>query len=340
MNAHHDVRRPPAHVLIVDDEPLNRQLIEVMLTQEGFLLQTAISGEEAIEMVAKDAPDLILLDILMPGINGYQVAAKIKGDLATSNIPVIMVTALDDNTSRMFGLSAGAEDFITKPVNRIDLCTRVHQLLRIKAYADYHDHYSQMLEGEIISLTADLRDERDRAQRYLNTPGVIALALDKEGRITLVNRYACSTLGWTAEELLGRDWIEQCVPERIWDALKGKFRDLIGGELPLHQAPIVTRAGVERLIEWRSTVVRDHTGRVTGSFRAGTDITERTAAVDALRHTEERMQFALQNAQVGIWDVDYATGAARWSEILESQFGLAAGNIWRDVPSVCGSRSS
>jgi two-component system, cell cycle sensor histidine kinase and response regulator CckA len=275
--------------LIVDDEPYNRQLMEVMLTSEGFFLQTATSGEEAVEMVGKEAPDLVLLDILMPGINGYQVAAKIKSDPATSNIPVIMVTALDDRNSRMFGLSAGAEDFITKPVDRVDLCTRVHHLLRLKAFADYHDLYSQMLEGQVMSLTADLREERARSQRYLDTPGVLALALDTDGRITLVNRFACSTLGWTAEQLLGRDWIEQCVPERIWDALKGKFRDLIGGELPLHQTPIVTRAGVERLVEWRNTVVRDDTGRITGSFSAGTDITEREA-LEAQNHQLQKME--------------------------------------------------
>ena len=97
-------------------------------------------------MVAEEPPDLILLDIMMPGIDGYQVAAKIKGNRATANIPVIMVTALDDHKSRMFGLSAGAEDFLTKPVDRVELCTRVRNLLRLKAYSDYHDQYSQMLE--------------------------------------------------------------------------------------------------------------------------------------------------------------------------------------------------
>ncbi len=327
MTATLEVGQRSARVLIVDDEIRNRTLMEVMLSPEGFILQTAVSGEEALQMVAEEAPDLILLDIMMPGIDGYQVAAKIKGDRATANIPVIMVTALDDCQSRLFGLSAGAEDFITKPVDRLDLCARVRHLLRVKAHSDYLDQYHQTLESDVSALTVDLRHERERAQRYLDTPGVIAVALDPEGRITLVNRYACSTLGWTAEELLGRDWISQCVPERIWDALKGKFRELIGGELPLHQNPIVTRDGVERLIEWRNTVVRDDGGRITGSFSSGTDITERAAAEQAVRNTEDRMRFALENANVGTWDVDFATGVTRWSEILEAQFGLPAGTF-------------
>jgi two-component system cell cycle sensor histidine kinase/response regulator CckA len=317
----------PGRVLIVDDERHNRQLLEVMLGPEGYLLQTAASGEAALALVAEQPPDLILLDVMMPGIDGYQVAAKIKGDPATANIPIIMITALDDRQSRMFGLSAGAEEFITKPVHRAELCTRVKNLLRLKAYADYHDHYNRMLEGEVASRTTDLRDERDRAQRYLDTAGVILLALDPAGRITLVNRYACSTLGWTAEELLGRDWITTCVPSRFWDAVKDKFRSLIGGDQPLFENPILTRSGVERLIEWRNTVVRDDTGRIIGSLSSGTDITERTVAVESRRDTEERMRFVLQNANVGLWDVDYATGLSRWSEILESQFGLEPGTF-------------
>jgi PAS domain S-box-containing protein len=322
-----DLTDRPARVLIVDDELLNRQLLEVMLMPEGLLLQTAKSGEEALAMVAEVPPDLILLDVMMPGLDGYQVAATIKSNPATANIPVIMVTDLGDRQSRMFGLSAGAEEFLTKPVDRIELCVRVRNLLRLKAYADYHDQYSHLLEAEVTSRTTDLQQERDRAQRYLDTAGVILLALDEAGRITLVNRYACSTLGWTAEELLGRDWMQTCVPARLWNALRGKFRDLIGGELPLSENPIVTRSGVERLIEWRNTVVRDDAGRITGSLSSGTDVTERTVAVEALRVTEERMRFALQNANVGIWDLDYATGAARWSEILESQFGLRPGTF-------------
>ena len=123
----------------MDDERHNRQLLEVMLAPEGFLLQTAASGEEALAMVAQQPPDLILLDIMMPGMDGYEVTATIKGNLATRNIPIIMITALDDRDARMLGLNAGAEDFLTKPVDRAELCVRVRNLLRLKAYGDYYD---------------------------------------------------------------------------------------------------------------------------------------------------------------------------------------------------------
>ena len=115
----------------------------------------------------------------------------------------------------------GAAAFLTKPVDRAELCVRVRNQLRLKAYSDDVQRYSEMLEGEVAARTSDLRTERDRAQRYLDTAGVILLALDLDGRIALVNRYACSVLGWTAGELLGRDWIETCLPARRRDSPAG-----------------------------------------------------------------------------------------------------------------------
>jgi len=169
---------------------------------------------------------------------------------------------------------------------------------------------------------AALRRERDWAQRYLDTAAVILLALDVEGRITLVNRYACSVLGWTAEELLGRNWIETCLPPRIRNVLEKTLDSLIGGDLSRVENPVLTKAGDERLIEWRNTVLRDDAGHVIGTLSSGTDITERNEAVEALRTAEERMRFALQSANIGIWDMDYTTGVLRWSETLEAHYGL------------------
>jgi diguanylate cyclase len=132
MKASPDVADQPARILVVDDERDNRELLEIILTREGFLVETADSGEEALASVARQPPDLILLDVMMPGMNGYEVAAKIKGDLATKNVSVIMVTALSDRNARMRAETAGAEDYLTKPIDRSELCVRVKNLLRLK----------------------------------------------------------------------------------------------------------------------------------------------------------------------------------------------------------------
>ena len=127
---------PPPRVLIVDDERRNVELLKVMLAPEGYTILTASNGPEALGLLEDQQPDLILLDVMMPGMDGYEVAGKIKANPATKNIPVIMLTALDDRNARMLGLNAGAEDFLTKPVDRAELCVRVRNLLRLKAYGD------------------------------------------------------------------------------------------------------------------------------------------------------------------------------------------------------------
>ena len=121
----------PARILVVDDEPNNRLLLTVMLAPDGYDVVTAAAGEEALAMIAQHAPDLIVLDVMMPGMDGYQVAARIKSEDATRHIPIIMLTALNDRNSMMHGLNAGAEQFLTKPVVRAELSLRVRNLLRL-----------------------------------------------------------------------------------------------------------------------------------------------------------------------------------------------------------------
>ncbi|MCY0853113.1 response regulator [Cupriavidus sp. D39] len=156
MNANTDNRC--ANILIVDDEPENRRLIAAMLKPEGYLTRTAASGAEALALVAQERPDLILLDVLMSGLGGLEVARLLKADPATQAIPIIMVTALLDRESRLAGLNAGAEDFLSKPVDRAELWVRVRNLLRLKEYADFlHDHNRQ-LEIAVQARTAKLRE--------------------------------------------------------------------------------------------------------------------------------------------------------------------------------------
>ncbi|HSH91444.1 MAG TPA: response regulator, partial [Ramlibacter sp.] len=123
-------------ILIVDDEAPNRRLLEVLLRPEGYLTLSEANGEDALASVARQPPDLILLDIMMPGMDGYQVASALKADPATSNIPIIMVTSLNDRSARLVALDAGAEEIMTKPVDRGELWLRVRNMLRLKALGD------------------------------------------------------------------------------------------------------------------------------------------------------------------------------------------------------------
>ncbi len=130
MNARPQIGDSPARILVVDDERDNRELLEVILGWEGFVILMAASGEEALAIVAEQPLDLILLDVMMPGMNGYELAAKIKGGPATKSIPILIITALADRDARIRALSAGADDFLAKPLDRAELVARVRNLLR------------------------------------------------------------------------------------------------------------------------------------------------------------------------------------------------------------------
>jgi PAS domain S-box-containing protein len=137
-----------------------------------------------------------------------------------------------------------------------------------------------------------IRQERDRAQRYLDIADVILLGLDLEGRITLINRKGCATLGREESELLGRDWFKTCLPPRTHRDLKAFFRALLDGQLTSLENPVLTSSGEERMIGWRNSLLRDGEGRVIGTLSSGEDITERKQFESALRHLSGRLLHA------------------------------------------------
>jgi two-component system cell cycle response regulator len=125
-----------ARILVVDDIPANVKLLEVRLLAEYFEVLTASNGPDAIETCENGKVDVVLLDVMMPDMDGFEVCRRLKSDPATSHIPVVMVTALDQVADRVRGLEAGADDFLTKPVNDLQLMTRVKSLVRLKMLTD------------------------------------------------------------------------------------------------------------------------------------------------------------------------------------------------------------
>ncbi|WP_428246674.1 PleD family two-component system response regulator [Ferrovibrio sp.] len=125
-----------ARILVVDDIRTNIKVLEAKLTSEYYEVITAANGPEALDSAVHGNPDLILLDVMMPGMDGFEVCRRLKADPATAHIPVIMVTALGDPEDRVQGLSAGADDFLTKPVDDVAMFARVRSLLRVKLMLD------------------------------------------------------------------------------------------------------------------------------------------------------------------------------------------------------------
>ncbi len=145
-------------IMLVDDQPRNSRLLQAQLGMEHFEFMIAQSGEEALNQIRTRLPDLIILDFMMPGMNGQQVAMALKQDARTRNIPVIMLTALSDQASRMHALSAGVEEFINKPVDQAELYTRVRNLLRLKSFQDQLANHNRRLSDQVAERTRQLTE--------------------------------------------------------------------------------------------------------------------------------------------------------------------------------------
>ena len=157
----------PAKILIVDDTPHNVKLLADLLAVKGYAVLTASSGAQALEKVETEAPDLVLLDVVMPAMSGYEVCRKIRGNPATAVLPVVMVTALDPAQERVKGIEAGADDFLSKPINQQELLARVRSLLRIKELHDELAEWNRTLEQRVAAQVAQL-ERLDRLKRFFS----------------------------------------------------------------------------------------------------------------------------------------------------------------------------
>jgi putative two-component system response regulator len=143
--------------LVVDDQPRNIELLEAYLVPQGYDIVTAASGEDALGKLAAHPIDLILLDVMMPGMDGLEVTRRVRQDDLRRLLPIVLVTALREKEDRVKGIEAGCDDFISKPIDRSELLARVRSLLKVKAYNDLMSRYRRELETEVAKRTEDLR---------------------------------------------------------------------------------------------------------------------------------------------------------------------------------------
>jgi len=147
---------PKRRVLVVDDVDANRRLIASFLTRDGYAVEFAADGQAAIDCVLRNPPDLVLMDVMMPRVNGFDACQTLKRHASTRLVPVVLVTALQNTEDRIRGIDAGADDFVSKPFNAHELRARVRSLLRIKRYTDELDSAESVIVS--LALTIEARD--------------------------------------------------------------------------------------------------------------------------------------------------------------------------------------
>ncbi|MDO8578139.1 MAG: two-component system response regulator [Dehalococcoidales bacterium] len=167
-------------ILVVDDQTQNVELLEAYLAPQGYKIVKAASGEEALGKLSDNQIDLILLDVMMPGMDGFEVARRVRQDNIHRLLPMILVTALRETEDRVKGIEAGCDDFLSKPVDKTELLARVQSLLKVKAYNDLMSNYRTELESEVTRRTEELRQAVE---------GIKTASLDTIYRLSMDSEY-------------------------------------------------------------------------------------------------------------------------------------------------------
>jgi class 3 adenylate cyclase/CheY-like chemotaxis protein len=222
---------PSPRILVVDDTPQNVRLLEAILIPRGYTVVGAASGQQALDLVAQQQPDLVLLDIMMPGLDGHEVCRRLRADPITALLPIVMVTASGDQ-DKVKALESGADDFIPKPVNQAELLARVRSLLRIQAYhatiqrqAAELAAWNRTLEQRVQEQVARL-ERADRLKQFL--PTQVAEQIISTGDDSLLQSHRrqiavlfCDLRGFTA-------FSETAEPEEVMGILQ-EYHEAVGG---------------------------------------------------------------------------------------------------------------
>jgi adenylate cyclase len=241
--------RPPM-ILVVDDLAANRRLLQSILVPNGFDVLTASSGPEALELLKAHSPDLVLLDVQMEGMDGYEVCRRIRAEESTAFLPVVMVTSHSEEM-RVDAIEAGADDFITKPFNQQELLARARSLLRIKRYHDANQaqaaelaQWNRTLEARVAKQVAEL-ERMSRLRRFLS-PTLAEVILTQGEEILESHRREIAVLfadlrGWT-------DFSATTEPEEVMRVI-GSFHAAMGDVIVKYEATVGWFAG-DGLIAW------------------------------------------------------------------------------------------
>jgi adenylate cyclase len=236
---------PPPRILVVDDTPANVRLLEAVLQPRGYEVLTAGSGPEALEAMTRDHPDLVLLDVVMPGMDGYEVCERLRADPAGAVLPVVMVTA-SGNEQKLRALEAGADDFIAKPFDKAELLARVRSLLRVKQYHDLVQSqateladWNRTLEARVDEQVAELQ-RLARLRRFLSPQIAELVSSEPDESILESHRREvavlfCDLRGFTA-------FSEEAEPEDVM-AVLGEFHDTVGPLINSFAATVGPLAG-------------------------------------------------------------------------------------------------
>lgn len=255
----------PARILIIDDEPMVYFIINKILLAEGYLTEYAQSGEAAFRILSRGDIDLILLDVIMPVMNGFEVCKRLHEDPSTSMIPVVFVTGLEDQKSYIKGFEVGAIDYLYKPIHKTDLIIKIHNYLRLS-------RYEAELKKSELRYKSIVEDQTEFIFRCLPA-----------GTITFVNQSFCSFLGKNVEDLLGRDISDIIVCNDRKEILKELHSLTISNPVVTRSRTLCSNDGKMVSQQWADRALYDPAGRLVEYQGVGRDVSIQKRYEESIR---------------------------------------------------------
>ena len=346
----------PVTVLAVDDQPANRRLLDAVLTPRGYHVLSASSGPETLDLLQQRDVDLVLLDVVMPGMDGHEVCRRIRADSRTAYLPVVMITASGEH-QRLAALESGADDFVTKPFNTAELLARVASLARIKRYHDTITRqavelaaWNAELERRVAEGVAEL--ERTSRLRHFLSPQLADLVVDDQGLLASHRREIvvvfCDFHGFT-------QFAETSEPEEVM-AVLGDYHRVVGTHVHAHQGtlerftgdgimvffndPVPCEDPVERAVRMSLDIGEEVQRLAAGWRRHGHDLTHRTGIAQGYATLgrigfEGRFDYAAIGSVTNL-SARLCTDAGDWQVLVTDQVlaaveGMAESDLIGDI---------
>lgn len=284
-------------ILVVDDEPQNLELLDALLEMLGYCGILAWNGPEALAKLDPSV-DLVLMDVMMPGMDGLEVTRQIRAHPSCSDVPIIMVTSLSGKADRLQATLAGANDFIAKPIDRLELRIRMASLLKMKEAQDAVKRHRSELEVTVAQRTDDLRQSNQRYRALFEDSLDPILIVDLDGEIIEANRASVTLFGYSLDEMLKMNarslYADPSDRKPFLDAL------LKTGSVKDYALKARTKDGSLRDCVLTSSVYRDADGKAVGVQSVIRDITDRKRADEALRESESRSRLLIEASPIAI----------------------------------------